>query len=131
MNLCVNARDAMTGGGRACPSPPKWPSSGRLTRRHPPVKPGAYVKLSISDSGSGMNKDVLARIFDPFFTTKAKGQGSGLGLSVVYGIVKGHEGFVTGQTATRSRAAVFNVFFPVSGKPEILENDPTNAARPR
>jgi len=86
------------------------------------VKPGAFAQMSIRDSGSGMNRDVQARIFDPFFTTKAKGQGSGLGLSVVYGIVKGHEGFVTVDSHP-GRGTVFHVFLPVSGRPEILEKD--------
>jgi len=74
----------------------------------------------VTDSGSGMDQNVLTRIFDPFFTTKAKGQGSGLGLSVVYGIVKGHEGFVT-VSSQPGQGTVFGVYFPVSGKPETQE----------
>ncbi len=67
-----------------------------------------------------MDQDVLTRIFDPFFTTKDKGQGSGLGLSVVYGIVKGHEGFVT-VSSQPGQGTLFSVYFPVSGKPEAQE----------
>ena len=121
MNLCVNARDAMSGGGKltiassVChvgSDDPQAPAGSR---------PGAYVKLSVSDSGCGMSKEVLPRIFDPFFTTKAKGQGSGLGLSVVYGIVKSHEGFVA-VSSQPGRGTVFHVMLPVSGRPEVQEN---------
>jgi two-component system cell cycle sensor histidine kinase/response regulator CckA len=120
MNLCVNARDAMSGGGRLSiatettlvdKADPQLPND---------AKPGSYVKIVVSDSGTGMDKDVLDRIFDPFFTTKAMGQGSGLGLSVVYGIAKGHEGFVT-VSSQPGLGSKFNVFFPVSGKPELPE----------
>jgi two-component system cell cycle sensor histidine kinase/response regulator CckA len=120
MNLCVNARDAMSGGGRLLIETSTTAINGTDPQTPADVKPGSYVKLSVSDSGSGMNKSVLTRIFDPFFTTKAKGQGSGLGLSVVYGIVKGHEGFVT-VNSQPGHGSVFNTFFPISGRPEALE----------
>jgi two-component system cell cycle sensor histidine kinase/response regulator CckA len=118
MNLCVNARDAMSGGGRLSIA-----TEMALVKKTDPLvpndaKPGAHVKVVVSDSGTGMDKDVLARIFDPFFTTKAAGQGSGLGLSIVYGIVKGHEGFVT-VSSRPGQGSTFSAFFPVSGKPEI------------
>jgi two-component system cell cycle sensor histidine kinase/response regulator CckA len=130
MNLCVNARDAMGGGGRlSIATETAW--VGKADPQVPSdAKPGSYVKIVVSDSGTGMGKDVLARIFDPFFTTKAMGQGSGLGLSVVYGIVKGHEGFVT-VSSQPGRGSKFNVFFPVSGKPEILDKISTSTLRGR
>lgn len=120
MNLCVNARDAMSGGGKLSiataatvigPADPQAPAD---------AKAGTYLRMSVTDSGSGMGQEVLARIFDPFFTTKAKGQGSGLGLSVAYGIVKGHEGFIT-VSSKPGQGTVFGVHFPVSGKPETQE----------
>jgi len=120
MNLCVNARDAMGGGGKLTIASEKVFSADADTQRPADVKAGVFLKISVSDSGSGMDKDVLPRIFDPFFTTKAKGQGSGLGLSVVYGIVKAHEGFLT-VNSQPDRGSVFRAFFPVSGKPEVPE----------
>ncbi len=120
MNLCVNARDAMSGGGRLSivTETAVFRKADPLIPNH--AGPGSYVKIVVSDSGSGMDKDVLARIFDPFFTTKAAGRGSGLGLSVVYGIVKAHEGFIT-VSSLPGQGSRFNVFFPVSGQPEILD----------
>jgi len=122
MNLFVNARDAMPGGGELSVATTVALIGAGDLQAPSWVKPGAFAQMSIRDSGSGMNRDVQARIFDPFFTTKAKGQGSGLGLSVVYGIVKGHEGFVTVDSHP-GRGTVFHVFLPVSGRPEILEKD--------
>ena len=123
MNLCVNARDAMNGGGKLIIAS-ETAVVGRADPRVPnDAKPGSYVKIMVGDSGCGMGQEVLARIFDPFFTTKSKGHGSGLGLSVVYGIVKGHEGFVT-VSSQPGRGTLFHVYFPVSGKPEIPETWP-------
>lgn len=130
MNLCVNARDAMSGGGKLIIVSEKALSADVDPQRPADAKAGMYVKISVSDSGTGMDKEVLARIFDPFFTTKAKGQGSGLGLSVVYGIVKGHEGFVT-VSSQPGQGSMFNAFFPVSGKPEIQEKISTETLRGR
>ena len=131
MNLCVNARDAMSGGGKLTITSETIQLADADPLRPADVKAGIYLKVCVSDSGTGMDKDVLARIFDPFFTTKAKGQGSGLGLSVVYGIVKGHEGFLT-VNSQPGRGSVFSVFFPVSGKPEVQEIwSGRSAARPQ
>jgi two-component system, cell cycle sensor histidine kinase and response regulator CckA len=128
MNLCVNARDAMKGGGRLFIA-----TETAVVRKSDPlvpndVKPGPYVKVIVSDSGCGMGKTLLSRIFDPFFTTKAPGQGSGLGLSVVYGIVRGHEGFVT-VNSQPDQGSTFNTFLPVSGMPEIQEKFLTETLR--
>jgi len=130
MNLCVNARDSMSGGGRLSIAT----ETAVVGKADPLVpsdaKPGPYVKILVGDSGTGMDKDIMARIFDPFFTTKAAGQGSGLGLSVVYGIVKGHEGFVT-VSSQPGHGSQFNVFFPISGQPEIPEMISTATPRGR
>ncbi|MCX6558091.1 MAG: PAS domain S-box protein [Candidatus Aminicenantes bacterium] len=130
MNLCVNARDAMSNGGRL-----SIVTEMAVFRKVDPLVPegagpGSYVKMTVSDSGAGMDKEVLSRIFDPFFTTKATGQGSGLGLSVVYGIVKGHEGFVT-VNSRPGHGSKFNIFFPVSGQPEISDQILTETLRGR
>jgi two-component system cell cycle sensor histidine kinase/response regulator CckA len=128
MNLCVNARDAMGGGGKLIIASEKVISADADPQRPADAKAGMYVKISVSDSGTGMDKDVLARIFDPFFTTKGKGQGSGLGLSVAYGIVKGHEGFIT-VSSQPGLGSIFNAYFPVSGQPEIQEKNSTETLR--
>lgn len=76
------------------------------------LKPGNYIRLSVSDTGSGIRSDIIYRIFDPYFTTKPVGQGSGLGLSVVYGIVRKHNGAIKAENL-EDRGAVFHVFLPI------------------
>jgi CheY-like chemotaxis protein len=81
------------------------------TDNHPDLKPGPYLKLTVSDSGHGMPPHILNRIFDPFFTTKDKGEGTGMGLSVVHGIVKSHGGIITVYSEPE-KGSMFNVFLP-------------------
>jgi len=106
MNLVVNAKDAM-------------PEGGTLTITTSNMvldKPGLekkFVKLSISDTGHGMKREVLEKIFDPFFTTKGIGKGTGLGLSVVYGIVKQHGGFID-VNSQEGKGTTFDVYFPAA-----------------
>jgi CheY-like chemotaxis protein len=87
LNLCINARDAMPNGGKlTIETGNRW--LDRRTARDRDLPPGQYVSLCVSDSGSGMSPEVIARAFDPFFTTKPIGQGTGLGLSMIYGFVR-------------------------------------------
>ena len=94
LNLCVNARDAMPQGGRLTIATGNCEVSAHEALQHPGLQPGAYVVLSVSDTGTGIAPEHLRRVFEPFFTTKLQGKGIGLGLAMVYGFAKQSEGHV-------------------------------------
>lgn len=98
INLCVNARDAMPQGGRLTLGAANVVLGEADVAGHAPAKPGAYVALSVRDTGTGIPPEVLPHIFETFFTTKGTGKGTGLGLATVLGIVKSHDGLVTVAT---------------------------------
>ena len=112
INLCTNAGHAMkqTGGILTMELSTLELSPGEIPR-HPDLKPGSYVKISVSDTGCGIDSSLIQRIFDPFFTTKSKEEGTGLGLSVVYGIVKSHDGVITVYSEL-GKGASFSVYLP-------------------
>ena len=93
-NLCINARDAISGVGRIIIETQKATFDETYCADHSDFSPGEYIRLAVSDDGLGMDKETLANIFEPFFTTKDASQGTGLGLATVYGIVKQNNGFI-------------------------------------
>jgi signal transduction histidine kinase/ActR/RegA family two-component response regulator len=118
MNFCVNARDAMPAGGTLTLGARNVILRADAPQIHPEAKEGHYVALSVSDSGQGIPPEILGRVFDPFFTTKEVGSGTGLGLSMVVGIVRSHGGFVT-VSSEPARGSVFNAFLPAAAGPDV------------
>jgi CheY-like chemotaxis protein len=111
INFCVNARDAMPEGGRIIIDTRNVEVDEDFAALHFPMKPGRYVRLSVIDTGTGMDKRTLSQVFEPFFTTKGPEKGTGLGLATVYGIVKQSGGYVWANSAP-DQGATFSVYLP-------------------
>ncbi len=115
INLCVNARDATPGGGRMLIQSRNIGYEAGIASETADIEDRDYVKLSVTDTGTGMPPDVLAKVFEPFFTTKDVGKGSGLGLSMVYGFIKQSGGAITIESEVGQGTAV-NLYLPRSDK---------------
>ena len=110
-NLCVNARDAVAGAGAIAIETTGESFTPEHCAANPAHLPGDYIRLSVSDNGCGMDKEVLGKLFEPFFTTKPVGEGTGLGLSTVYGIVRQNHGFID-VASKPGQGTTFHVYLP-------------------
>ncbi len=111
MNLVINARDAMPEGGKLTIRTQNVILDEAFCRENMGAVPGKFVKLTVQDTGCGIEKALLDRIFEPFFTTKECGKGTGLGLAMVYGIVKNHKGYITCHSRVH-QGTRFDIYFP-------------------
>ncbi|MDD2856528.1 MAG: ATP-binding protein, partial [Desulfuromonadaceae bacterium] len=134
LNLVVNAQDAITGNGRITIGTAQVMLDDEYCAIHPGSRPAAYIMLTVSDNGCGMDNKTLEHIFEPFFSTKALGSGTGLGLSTVYGIVRQHDGMVNVQS-TPGNGTSFIIYLPkakidheVTNSSEISDTERVTAA---
>jgi signal transduction histidine kinase/CheY-like chemotaxis protein len=124
MNLSVNARDAMPNGGEILIVSEQAHVDQVFCEQQPEARPGDYIKIIISDQGEGIDQEVLPRIYEPFFTTKEFGNGTGLGLAMVYGIVKSHKGFII-VASSPGKGTTFSVYLPLAN---LLVNEEVQPA---
>jgi PAS domain S-box-containing protein len=130
MNLVINSRDAMPAGGDLLIETGVMDAGEEYVARHPFMKAGRYVVLSVADTGVGMDEKTMERVFDPFFSTKGPDKGTGLGLAMVYGIVKQHKGYISLESEL-GKGTVFRIFLPPVDSPPDAAASSGPAAIPR
>jgi PAS domain S-box-containing protein len=129
MNLCINAVHAMKAGGELLVTVVETTVSSDEARRRPALRPGRFVRLEVRDTGSGIDPALLPRIFEPFFSTKQVGEGSGLGLAVVHGIIQSHDGAITVESEP-GKGTTFQVFLPIMAvAPAVPSLEPGRGGR--
>jgi PAS domain S-box-containing protein len=122
LNLAINARDAMSHGGRLTVRTQNVGLDAQFCRDHPQVEPGEYVSISVTDTGSGIEPEVLARVFEPFFTTKESGKGSGLGLAMVHGFAEQAGGIATIESKL-GRGTTVTILLPRCREQQSMRED--------
>ena len=126
MNLATNARDAMPKGGQLTISTDPIDIDPEFVREHGFGKEGEYALISVTDTGVGMDRETMEKIFEPFFTTKEVGKGTGLGLAMVYGIIKQHDGYINVYSEP-GKGTTFRIYLPLIQakaeeiKPEVMQ----------
>jgi len=128
LNLVLNARDAIQGSGRLIIATADVEFSDHDVRGRPGAETGAYVMLSIHDTGHGMDEETTSHLFEPFFSTKEKGQGTGLGLATVYGIVKQSNGYIEVDSRI-GEGTTFRIYLPVTSEKPSGQDAPQPAAK--
>ena len=129
VNLCVNARDAMPEGGRLTIETGFTELDENFAATHSWAKPGPHVVLSVTDTGCGIDPEIADHIFEPFFTTKAVGEGTGLGLATIYGIVRQHEGMITCYSEP-GVGTTFKIHLPAASRP-LPDDDAERQTEPQ
>ncbi|MFC1554553.1 PAS domain S-box protein [candidate division KSB1 bacterium] len=127
-NLMINAKDAMPNGGELIFKTENVNVEKNYVKIFPEFLPGNYVKISVTDTGTGMTKDIKDHIFEPFFTTKGEGKGTGLGLATVYGIIKNHDGHINTYSEP-GEGTTFNIYLPATEKKAVERKEKNNVIK--